>query len=140
MHTFLLVTHILVAVLGVGSATAVAIVATTARRRGRDAVPALSWLRPLLLYSSFSLALMLLTGILLVLVTNDAIRSAWWIRGSVLLLLATGALGARARRAVRRGLSNEVESALALRRVEFSSYGMCALVAGIVVLMTMKPF
>ena len=140
LYTVLLVTHVVVAVLGLGSITSVAIVAATARRVGRGSGGVLAWLGPLLRYSGISLGAMLLTGILLVFISGGAVRGAWWVRGSVLLLIATGALHARARRAVRDGLVNEGDSALALLRVEQTSYGMCALVAGIVVLMTAKPF
>ena len=62
-HTPLLVAHVLIAVLGLGSIASVAIVSTTARRVGRDSTGALPWLGPLLRYGAFSLAAVLATGV-----------------------------------------------------------------------------
>jgi hypothetical protein len=140
LYTSVLVLHVLVAVLGLGSIASVAIVAATAGRRGCGAVGALTWLGPLLRYSGFSLAAMLATGILLGATSAGAVHEAWWFRGSALLLVLTGALHARARGAVRLGLANEGDGDLALHRVARLAYGMCALVGVIAVLMEVKPF
>lgn len=56
----------------------------------------------------------------------------------MLLLVATIALQAQARRAVRHGGANENDGDL--RRVERIAYGMCALIAVITVLMEVKTF
>jgi hypothetical protein len=140
IYTSVLVVHVLVAVLGLGSIASVAIVAATAGRVGRRSTGALTWLGPLLRYSAFSLAAMLATGMLLGITSAGAVHEAWWFRGSALLLVATGALHARARRTVRRGLANEGDGDLTLRRVARLAYGMCALIAVIAVLMEVKPF
>lgn len=140
LYTPALVVHVLVAVLGLGSIASVAVVAATARRAGRDPTEVLPWLRPLLRYSAFSLAAMLVTGILLDLAAKGAFREAWWFRGSVLLLIATGVLHAQARRAVRLGGVKEASGDAVLRRVERIAYGMCALIVAITVLMEVKPF
>ena len=118
LYNSMLVTHVLVAVLGLGSIASVAIVAATA----------------------LSLAAMLATGVLLDLMVGGAFRGAWWFRGSALLLVATGLLQAQARPAVGRDLANEDDGALVLRRVECIAYGMCALIGVIAVLMEVKPF
>ena len=138
LYTYLLVAHVLVAVLGLGSIAAVAIVAATAQRVERRSAGALMWLGPLLRCSAFSLPAMMLTGFLLNLTAAGAFSAAWWFRGSVLLLVATIALQAQARRAVRHGSANENDGDL--RRVERIAYGMCALIAVITVLMEVKPF
>jgi hypothetical protein len=140
LYTSVLVVHVLVAVLGLGSIASVAILAATAGRRGRGAAEALTWLGPLLRYSAFSLAAMLATGILLGATSAGAVHEAWWFRGSALLLVLTGALHARARRAVRLGLATEGDGHLAVRRVARLAYGMCALIAVIAALMEVKPF
>jgi hypothetical protein len=140
LHTPVLVAHVLVAVLGLGSIASVAIVSTTARRAERDSTGVLPWLYPLLRYAAFSLVAVLATGVLLDLTAGGAFRAAWWLRGSALLLVASGLLNARARRAVRRGLAKEDDSDLVLRRVERMAYAICALIAIIVVLMLLKPF
>jgi heme A synthase len=135
-----LVAHVLVAILGVGSIAAVALVAATGRRAGRGASDVSIWLRPLLRYSAFSLAGMLVTGALLDFAAGGAFHEAWWFRGSALLLLATGALNGRARRVVRRESANEEDAGKVLRRVERMAYAMCALIGAITVLMELKPF
>jgi hypothetical protein len=140
LYTSVLVVHVLVAVLGLGSIASVAIVAATAGRAGRGAAGALTWLGPLLRYSAFSLAAMLATGVLLGATSAGALHEAWWFRGSALLLVLTGALHGRARRAVRLGLANEGDSDLAVRQVARLAVGMCSLIAVIAVLMELKPF
>ena len=65
LYASLLVAHVLVATLGLGSIAAVAIVAATARRIERGSTGALLWLGPLLRCSALSLAAMLATGLLL---------------------------------------------------------------------------
>jgi len=137
LYTPVLVVHVLVAVLGLGSITSVAVVAAAARRAGRGTTEVLPWLGPLLRYSAFSLAAMLVTGILLDLAVRGAFRGTWWFRGSALLLVATGALHAQARRAARLGSVKEVA---VLRRIERIAYGVCALIVAITVLMEVKPF
>ena len=136
----ILVTHVLVAVLGIGLIAAVAIVAATARRAGRGATEAAAALAPLLRYSAFSLAAMLVTGILLDVAARSAFGHSWWFRGSGMLLIVTGALHGLARRTVRRGLVAGGSGEMALRRVERIAYGMCVLIAAITVLMEAKPF
>jgi hypothetical protein len=138
LYTYLLVAHVLVAVLGLGSIVAVTIVVATARRVERGSTEALMWLVPLLRCSTFSLVVMMSTGFLLNLTVAGAFSATWWFRGSVLLLVATNVLQALARRAVRRGIDNKDDGDL--RRVERIAYGMCALIAVITVLMEVKPF
>jgi hypothetical protein len=140
LYTSVLVVHVLVAVLGLGSIAAVAIVAAMARKAGRGAAGALTWLGPLLRYSGFSLAAMLATGVLLGATSAGAVHEAWWFRGSALLLVLTGGLHGRARRAVRLGLTDAGDGDVAVRRVARLAYGMCALIAVIAVLMEVKPF
>jgi hypothetical protein len=139
LYTSVLVAHVLVAVLGLGSIASIAVVAV-AGKAGRRAAEALTWLGPLLRYSAFSLGAMLATGILLGATSAGAVHKAWWFRASALLLLLTGVLHGRARRAVRFGLTNAGNGDVAVRRVARLAYGMCALVAVIAALMEVKPF
>jgi hypothetical protein len=140
LYVPVLVVHVLVAVLGLGSIASLAVLAGTARRAGRGAMDPSAWLSPLLRYSAVSLGAMLATGAFLDLVAGGGFHEAWWFRGSALMLVATGGLHAQARRAVRRGLAGEGVTAVTLRRVERIAYGMCALIAAIAVLMETKPF
>jgi uncharacterized membrane protein len=135
-----LVMHVLVAVLGLGSIASVAVVASTARRAGRGSRDVSAWLGPLLRYSAFSLAAMLVTGVLLDFAAGGAFHEAWWFRGSALLLVATGVLHGQARRAFRSAGASKDDPDAVLRRVERIAYGMCALIAAITVLMEVKPF
>ena len=140
LYMAVLTAHVLVAIVGLGSIASVAVVAATARRAGRDSTEVSAWLVPLLRYSVFSLAAMLITGFLLDLVAGGAFHDTWWFRVSALLLVATGALHVQARRALRKGLAKGTSGEAVLRRVERIAYGMCALIASITVLMEVKPF
>ena len=135
-----LVIHVVIAVLGLGSILSIAVLATTARRTGWASSDISAWLGPLLRYSAFSLAVMLATGILMDVVVGGSLHEWWWFRGSALLLVLTGILHGRARRAIRRELVHADARDAVLRRVERLAYGMCALVAAITILMEVKPF
>jgi uncharacterized membrane protein len=135
-----LVTHVLVAILGLGSVVSVALMAAMVRRTGRGAAEASVWIRPLLRVSAFSLAGMLLTGVVMISYAGGAFHRAWWLRSSVLLLVVTGALHARARRALKAEPASEHDARLAIQRVERIAYAMSFLIATITVLMELKPF
>jgi hypothetical protein len=135
-----LVVHVLTAVLGLGSMVSIAMVAATARRAGRSPEDVLPWLGPLLRYSAFSLVIMLVTGIFLDLAAKGSFRGSFWFRGSALLLIAAGVLHGQARRTVRLGIAKQANSDAVLRRVERLAYAMCTVIAGITVLMEVKPF
>jgi hypothetical protein len=139
LYLVALVTHVLVAILGLGSVVSVAIIAAAMRRSGR-VTEASAWIRPLLRVSAFSLAGMLITGVAIIAAAGGGYHRAWWLRLSVLLLVVTGALHARARRALKREPANEQEARLVLQRVERIAYGMSSLIATITVLMELKPF
>jgi hypothetical protein len=145
-YRLLIVAHALAAVLGLGMITAVAIAARVVGKSQRDADDAPAWLRPLLRYSAVSLGAMLVTGVLLDLAAAGAWRGSWWFRGSVVLLVATGALHGRTRAIVRDGLSSDRKlsgqqsSGEALLRVSKIAFGMCGLIMAITVLMEVKPF
>jgi hypothetical protein len=136
----LLALHASTAVVGLGSILSVALVAAAARRAGGGSAEASTWLRPLLRFSGISLGTMLVTGILMDIAAGGAFHEWWWFRGSVLLLVVTGVLHARARRSVRRGLERDIERDATLRGIERLAYAMSALIAAITVLMEVKPF
>jgi uncharacterized membrane protein len=94
----------------------------------------------LLRLSAVSLAVMLVTGILLDFAAQGGFRHSWWFKGSALLLLVTGALHGQGRRAVRSGLADGGNGYAALRRIERIGYAMCVLVLAITILMVVKPF
>jgi hypothetical protein len=135
-----LLSHVLVAILGLGSVVAIALMAATARRTNQGVTNASTWLRPLLHLSAFSLAGMLISGLLLNYAAGGVFQKFWWMRASVILLVVTGAMHARARRALRAQPADEQEAKLVLWRVERMAYGMSSLIATITVLMELKPF
>jgi hypothetical protein len=139
-YLILMVAHASAAVLGLGLITAVAIAARAVGRSRHAADEARAWLTPLLRYSAISLAVMMLTGVLLDLAAEGAWHSSWWFRGSMLLLIATGALHGRTRAIVRNNLSNDGSGRDALFRVSKAAFGMCGLIVAITVLMEVKPF
>jgi uncharacterized membrane protein len=140
LYAIALVTHVVVAILGLGSVASVAFMAAIVRRTGRGAAEASTWIRPLLRLSAFSLAGMFLTGVLIIYAAGGGYHRAWWLRLSVLLLVVTGALHGLARRAMRAQPANDHEAKIALRRVERIAYGMSFLIATITALMELKPF
>ena len=136
----ILVLHVVIAVLGLGSILSVALVAAATRKAGLSAVQVSTWLAPLLRFSAISLGAMFITGILMDAAAGGAFHQQWWFRGSALLLVLTGVLNGLARRAVGRGLGPDVGRDAALRGIERLAYGMSALIAVIAALMEVKPF
>jgi uncharacterized membrane protein len=136
----ILVLHVVIAVLGLGSILSIALVAAASRRAGDSAVQVSAWLALLLRVSASSLGAMLVTGVLMDAAAGGAFHQWWWFRGSALLLVLTGVLNARARRVVGRGLGPDAGRDAALRRIERLAYGMSALVAAITALMEVQPF
>jgi uncharacterized membrane protein len=136
----ILVLHVVVAVVGLGSILSVALVAAASRRAGGAPADVAAWLAPLLRFSAMSLGVMLLTGILMDVAAGGVFHDQWWFRGSALLLVLTGALHGRARRIAGRGLGPEARRDAALLGIERLAYSMSALIAAIAVLMEVKPF
>jgi hypothetical protein len=145
-YRLLIVTHTLAAVLGLGMVTAVAVTGRAVGKSRHATDEALAWLTPLLRYSAVSLGAMMLTGVMLDLAASGVWRGSWWFRGSVLLLIAIGALHGRARAMVRNYLSsarqqsNTLNGEETLRRVSKMALVMCGLIVAITVLMEVKPF
>ena len=136
----ILVLHVVIAVLGLGSILSVALVAGATRRAGPSAVPASTGLATLLRFSAISLGAMFVTGILIDAAAAGAFHTQWWFRGSAMLLVLTGVLNGRARRVAGRGLGTDAGRDAALRGIDRLAYGMCALIAAIAALMEVKPF
>ena len=140
VFTPVLVLHVVVAVLGLGSILSIAIVAAGLRRANRDVREMSASLAPLLRLSAVSLAAIFLSGALMDALVRGSFHDRWWFRLSALLLVLTGALHARARRIVRRGLEADTGASAGLRGLERLAYGMSALIAAITVLMETRPF
>ena len=139
LHTPLLIAHVLVAVLGLGSITAVAILARGARQGSPNSTVVLPYFVSLLRLATLSLVVVLATGILLDVIVGGAFRTALWLRASAVLLVTTGVLLAGARRMLRHGLRRNDGVDRILRQIQWISYAMCTLIALIVSLMLAKP-
>jgi len=126
--------HVWVAVLGLGSITATAIVARHTRttrhpaccgsRSGRVSV----------------LAAMFVTGAALDVLAGGAFHEAWWFRLAALSLVPTGAMVGQARRFTRRWIAGELDADRARTRVARMAWLASALVAWITLLMELRPF
>lgn len=113
--------HVVVAILGVGQLAALGIVADKA-----DSATLIKLTRNVRL----ALLLMFVTGALLDFTSGGAFHERLWFRGSALLLLLTGVLSWRAKKAA---------SAAQVGQVRGAAWGMCGMVALITVLMELKP-
>jgi hypothetical protein len=132
--------HVLIAVLGLGSIGSVTLVAWSARRMTPRPTQLPQWLGPVLQYSGISLALMMVTGVLLDLAASGSFHRFWWFRASALLLLLTGALHGLSRRSARQFHIGKVDIHTTLRRVEGLGYAMSGLITALTVIMEIKPF
>ena len=98
--TPLLAAHVVVAVVGLGSILAVAIV-SAAGRRATHPEAAIAALGPLLRGGVVSLAIMVVTGVAIDVAMRGAFQARWWFRLSLVLTVVIGAMHAVARRTVR---------------------------------------
>jgi hypothetical protein len=127
--------HVLAAILGVGPVVALAIGSSRAARE--SALDRSDILAPLSRWVSLGLGLMLITGILMDVGAGGIFHKAGWFRASGLLLVFIGVLNALARRRLR--TSQSATHPQGLRFVARASWLMCATVAVITLLMTLKP-
>jgi uncharacterized membrane protein len=136
-RSILLVIHVATAVVGLGPITAIAVLAT----RSRTATPdSLSGLARLVDLASWSLGLMILTGIGLLYVSGWALASFWWLRVGFLLVLVIGALLGISRGALRKAKADPARVPAALGRVTVLAWLAVLTATVIVVLMVGKPF
>jgi hypothetical protein len=127
--------HVLAAILGVGPVVALAIASSSAARE--NALERREVLAPLSRWVSLGLGVMLITGILMDVGAGGIFHATGWFRASGLLLIFIGVLNALARRRLR--TSQAVAHPQGLRFVARASWLMCATVAVITLLMTLKP-
>jgi hypothetical protein len=135
--TVAIVSHVVVAVVGVGLAGAVPLVARALRGAGLDVARAGAVLRPLLLAVRASLGIAFLSGALVEYAAHGAFHETVWFRGSVLLVVVIAILHRQARVALERAAT---PAPVALRTAEGWGWAMCGAVAAVVFLMTAKPF
>jgi hypothetical protein len=129
--------HVLAAILGVGPVVAIAIVSSRGPTTGELAIDRRDLLAPLSRWVSVAFALMLLTGVLLDIGAGGSFHETGWFRASGLLLIIAGVLNGVARRRLRR--NDSVAPSEGIRLVARTSWWMCAIVAVITLLMTLRP-
>lgn len=138
LYTFALSAHIVTAILGLGQVVGTAVLASSTQPGAPVAPGMLMTLKRLARGTTWALAVMLLSGVLLEYASSGSFHDTWWFRLSFLLLIALGALQGKSRRALR-----ELEAANEgrhLRSVVRMAWTMCAIVAVVAILMEVKPW
>jgi hypothetical protein len=138
-YSIAIATHVVVAVLGIGSLASIPITAGFARRASIPLSVSGGIIQALLRFSRWSLAIVFVSGALLDLSVGGAFHSSSWFRASVVLMLFLGFSHARAMRRLRVGLASGIDEGGTLRAVQRWGWTMCATVGVVVVLMEWKP-
>lgn len=126
--------HVLTAILGLGPLTALAVVSSSPT----PAMPPERFAQ-LLRVVGWSLAAMLVTGVLIVAQTHGALGKTGWVRVSLGLFVVLGALHGTVRRRLKR--SRDTAPSVALPQgLSPLLWAMCALVGAITYLMEAKPW
>lgn len=134
LFTFLLVLHVVVAILGLGPLTALAVITTWPLsapfppERTRRILGLVQW----------ALAGMFLTGIGMITFTHGVLGRTGWMRVSFVLFLTLASLSGFARRRLRRAQSES--SSDSLKPVRGILWSMCVLIAVITYFMEAKPW
>jgi uncharacterized protein YfaQ (DUF2300 family) len=138
MQSFAVALHVVTAILGLGQIAGMAVVAST--NTNEATVPQSTWraLERLVRGATWSLLVMLLTGILIAyLVGFELYGKHLWLRASFAATLVIGALNGTLRRALKN--RPQLGEARVMKRVATSAWIMCALLAVIATLMELKP-
>ena len=130
--------HVVIAILGVGQVAGLTVVAAVGQRSSPPAPATWASLSRLTRGASWSLLLMLLTGIWLEVLAGGAHGRSLWFPIAIVLFLAAGALLGITRRSLRKGEAGGNGSALS--GVVTMGGAACGLVAIIAALMQLKPF
>jgi hypothetical protein len=130
--------HVVTAILGLGQVAGIAILASSAPADAPVATATWTALGRLTRGTTWSLALMLLSGALIDYSVGGGYHEAWWFRLSFALLLVLGAINGRTRRALKKRES--AGGARPLQGVARGAWSMCAIIAVIAVLMEVKPW
>jgi hypothetical protein len=133
-YAFTRLVHVLVAILGMGSITAGAVLA----RPGSGVAP--NALRSLFRLAGASMGLMLVSGILLDYFASGAFHRANWFRLAMVATIGCGVAMGLARRTISQVLAGKVDGDRGMARASGAIWIAVALVAFIVVLMVRRPF
>jgi hypothetical protein len=138
LFTLALCVHVVTATLGLGQILGTAVLASSTQPGTPVAPVTLIALNRLGRGTSWALALMLLSGVLIEYASGGSFHDTWWFRLSFFLLIALGALQGMIRRRLRK-LAQATDGGL-LRGVVRIAWAMCAIVAAVAVLMEVKPW
>lgn len=129
--------HVVCVVLGLGQIAGVAVIASSMAPRTSTSE---SWslLERLARTNKTSLALVLVSGVLLEASTGGANHRAWWFRLSFLGLVLLGVAAAALRRALR--TREKAGDARTRQHVLRAAWSMCAITAVVAALMEIKPW
>jgi hypothetical protein len=130
--------HVVTAILGLGQVAGIAVVASSMSPQPSTDTGSWTALQRLARGTTWSLLILLLSGVLIEYASGGAFHDAWWFRLSFLGLIALGGIAARMGRALRKRES--VGHERALKGVVRSSWIMCTMTAVIAVLMEVKPW
>ena len=130
--------HVVVAILGVGQVTGVTLVAAIARRSPPVAPATWAALTRLTMGASWSLLVMLFTGLWLEFLAGGVHGRSVWLPTAFVLFFACGALLGVTRRALRKG--EAAGDVAVLPGVVTRGAVVCVLVAIIAALMQLKPW
>ena len=138
MYGIAIALHVVVAILGVGQVTGLTIVAAVAQRSSPVAPATWSSLKRLTRGATWSLLVMLLTGVWLEVLAGGSHGRSVWFPLAFVLFLACGALLGITQRALRKG--EAAGEASVLSGVLTRGVVLCGLVAIIAALMQLKPW
>lgn len=144
LYTLIVSLHVIVAILGLGPLLALAVLtgrppASADTPRPIPPPPALRALLRLLRVSQVGLALMLATGIAMMVFVHGAFGRQIWMIASMVLFISLGAGSGISQRYLKRALT-PAGSLLDIERAHRLFITMCAVVAVIAWLMKSKPF
>jgi hypothetical protein len=130
--------HVVTAIVGVGQVTGLVLVAATSRKSLPVAPATWTALKRLARGTSWSLLLMLLTGLILEFLAGGVHGHSWWFRIAVLLFLGCGAVLGMIQRALKKG--EAAGDGAVLAAVVTRGWIVVGLVAVIAGLMQLKPW
>jgi hypothetical protein len=138
LFTLALSVHVVTAILGLGQVMGTIVLASSLEPGAPVGPAVLRALRRLARGTSWALALMLLSGVLLEYASGGSFHDTWWFRVSFFLLLALGGLQGRSRSVLNR--LDAANDRRHLRGVVGIAFTMCGIVAVVAILMEIKPW
>jgi hypothetical protein len=137
LFAFALCVHVITAILGVGQVGAIVVVASSISPGAPFDAGSWTALGRLVRTTRWSLAIVLLSGVLLEYASGGAFHDRWWFRISFFELLVLGAISAIMGRTLKKREATGNERTL--KRIVRSAWVMCALTAVIAILMELRP-